>query len=92
MDIDTVGQLAEPYAALFDVLDAQPVPGAALTVAISNTFYARRETSPQLWKEDAHKGAGLKKHNGAGSRKPELVPQARVELATFRLGGGCSIH
>ncbi len=20
------------------------------------------------------------------------VPQARVELATFRLGGGCSIH
>jgi hypothetical protein len=21
-----------------------------------------------------------------------LVPQARVELATFRLGGGCSIH
>lgn len=21
-----------------------------------------------------------------------VVPQARVELATFRLGGGCSIH
>ena len=26
------------------------------------------------------------------SRRSEDVPQARVELATFRLGGGCSIH
>ena len=26
------------------------------------------------------------------SRRSDDVPQARVELATFRLGGGCSIH
>lgn len=29
---------------------------------------------------------------GAGLSDSSLVPQARVELATFRLGGGCSIH
>ena len=26
------------------------------------------------------------------TRALAVVPQARVELATFRLGGGCSIH
>ena len=30
--------------------------------------------------------------NRPSCSRQRLVPQARVELATFRLGGGCSIH
>ena len=35
---------------------------------------------------------GAARTRRSGSSDPAVVPQARVELATFRLGGGCSIH
>jgi hypothetical protein len=34
----------------------------------------------------------MEPRRAAPRRVPRRVPQARVELATVRLGGGCSIH
>ncbi len=83
-DVDTVGVLAEPFASLLDIVGAEPKYGSTLTIALKRESYRRSERSRQLEADLAHVGAGLK--------ETQLVPQAGVEPATFRLGGGCSIR
>lgn len=77
-DETTEGKLNEPFSSLKELTE-----GMQLSIALSKETY-RRSEGQVIEFERERKGSSLK--------EALLVPQARVELATFRLGGGCSIH
>ena len=96
---DVRAVFAEPFRTIYDELvavEAKDVSAERRSDEGRQTEHGR--FTAQLDAALRRRGRGSRTNKpalcryGAGLSDSSLVPQARVELATFRLGGGCSIH